>query len=178
MKKILHLCLFIPLSLFFFGCSSVTVHQYAENRPHFDLYEFFSGQVKGWGIVQSRNGTLLRQFVVDIDGQVNAAGELVLTEDFIWSDGELSQRIWTISGDDTQSFSGRADDVIGEARGEAAGNTLNWGYTLNLDVDGRTWKIAFDDWMFLQPDNVLINRATMKKFGFRVGEITIAFIKQ
>jgi hypothetical protein len=32
--------------------------------------------------------------------------------------------------------------------------------------------------MFLQPDGVLLNRASMRKFGFRVGEVTIAFQKR
>ncbi len=63
------------------------------------------------------------------------------------------------------------------AQGRAAGNALNWAYDLELEVDGSGWKFGFDDWMFLQPDNVLINRATMKKFGFRLADITIAFIK-
>lgn len=159
------------------ACSSITVQQYAENTPRFDLIDFFSGDTRGWGIVQSRNGTLLRQFVVDIDGQINADGQLVLTEDFVWSDGEISQRIWTINQNEPGHYSGLAADVIGQAQGKAAGNVLNWSYDLNLEVDGSTWKIRFDDWMFLQQDNVLINRALMKKFGFRVGEITIVFGK-
>jgi hypothetical protein len=32
--------------------------------------------------------------------------------------------------------------------------------------------------MFLQPDNILLNRAEMSKFGIRVGDVTIAFQKQ
>lgn len=160
------------------GCSSSSVQQYSENRPRFDLFEFFDGSVRGWGIVQDRSGTLLRQFVVDIDGQIDAHGRLVLTEDFVWNDGELSRRIWTIDPHHALTYSGRADDVIGVARGRAAGNALNWNYVLDLEVDGSSWNVAFDDWMFLQPDDVLINRATMKKFGFRLGDITIAFIKR
>lgn len=160
------------------GCSSVSVQDYADNQPRFDLYEFFSGSIRGWGIVQSRNGALLRQFVVDIDGRLSPSGELILDEHFDWSDGEKSRRIWSITRKSAHEFSGRTDDVIATATGSAAGNALNWSYTLNLVVDDQTWKIDFDDWMFLQPDNVLINRATMKKFGFRVGEITIAFMKR
>ncbi|CAG36872.1 hypothetical protein DP2143 [Desulfotalea psychrophila LSv54] len=54
---------------------------------------------------------------------------------------------------------------------------LNWQYQLNLKVDDSTWKINFDDWMFLLNDDMLINKATMSKFGFEVGEITIIFRK-
>jgi hypothetical protein len=31
--------------------------------------------------------------------------------------------------------------------------------------------------MYLQPDGVLINRATVSKFGFKVGEVTLFFSK-
>lgn len=35
----------------------------------------------------------------------------------------------------------------------------------------------FDDWMFLVDDKVLLNRVTMRKFGIRVGEVTLSFRK-
>ncbi len=168
----------VIITILMFGCSVVDMTQYRDNQPQFDLYQYFQGNTKGWGIVQDRKGNLKRQFVVDIIGTVNSAGELVLDEDFTWNDGELSKRIWTIGKIDKHSYNGRADDVVGEASGNAYGNVLNWQYQLNLEVDGTTWKIHFDDWMFLQPDNVLINKAVMSKFGFRVGEVTIVFLKQ
>jgi hypothetical protein len=38
--------------------------------------------------------------------------------------------------------------------------------------------VSFDDWMYLQADGVLLNRAKMSKFGFTLGEVTIAFQKK
>ena len=160
------------------GCSTIDITRYSDNQPQFNLYEYFNGETKGWGIVQDRKGNLTRQFVVDIKGTVNSQGELVLDEDFTWNDGEISKRIWTIGKKDKHSYVGSAADVVGQANGLAYGNVLNWNYQLNLVVDDTTWKINFDDWMFLQPDNVLINKAVMSKFGFRVGEVTIVFLKQ
>ena len=160
------------------GCSAIEVSQYKNNQPIFDLYTYFQGSTKGWGIVQDRRGNLKRQFVVDITGTINTQGDLVLDEDFIWNDGELSKRIWTINKTDDHNYSGTAADVVGRAGGKAYGNVLNWQYQLNLEVDGTLWKINFDDWMYLQPDDVLINKAIMSKFGFRVGEVIIVFKKQ
>jgi hypothetical protein len=54
---------------------------------------------------------------------------------------------------------------------------LNWNYYLNVEVDGTTWKLFLDDWMFLHQDRILINRTSMNKFGFHVGDITITFSK-
>ena len=169
--------LFLLLSVLL-GCSSMKIEDYATLSPRFDLFNYFQGNTRGWGMFQDRGGSLKRQFVVDINGVVDSNGELVMTEDFVWSDGEKSQRVWRIRKQDEHHYSGRAGDVVGEATGKAYGNALNWAYDLNLVVDGKTWQVSFDDWMFLQPDGVLLNRATMSKFGFRLGEVTIAFQKQ
>jgi hypothetical protein len=160
------------------GCSGVDVRTYSDNQPALNLYDYFKGETRGWGIVQNRGGEVTRQFVVDIVGQVNDSKELVLTEDFSWSDGERTRRIWTIVETAPNTYSGKADDVIGVAHGSSAGNALNWNYDLSLRVDGSSWKIRFNDWMFLQEDDVLINKAEMTKFGVKVGEVTISFKKK
>ena len=36
----------------------------------------------------------------------------------------------------------------------------------------------FDDWMYLMDDQVMLNRAVMSKFGFRLGEVTLSFHKR
>ena len=159
------------------GCARVDVRQYEGNTPKFDLYQYFIGYTTGWGIVLARSGKLTRQFVVKIDGRVDDEGNLIMEEDFDWSDGEKSKRIWQISKEGDHSYVGRAGDVIDTAQGVAYGNVLSWNYVLALENDGSTWHIDFDDWMFLQPNNVLINRTIMSKFGFNVGEVIIVFRK-
>jgi hypothetical protein len=37
--------------------------------------------------------------------------------------------------------------------------------------------VHFDDWMYLQPDGLLLNRAYVTKWGFAVGSVTLAFRK-
>ena len=159
------------------GCSAVDMKQYSANEPRLDLFDYFSGSTRGWGIVQDRKGTLTRQFVVEIMGEITDGGQLVLTETFDWSDGEQSNRTWILSQQDQHSYTGTAEDVVGSAGGILYGNVLNWQYQLNLVVDDTSWEITFDDWMFKVSDDMLINRATMSKFGFEVGEITIVFRK-
>ena len=63
-------------------------------------------------------------------------GDGVLTEDFLYDDGERSQRIWRIRSEAPQRWSGRADDVVGAARGEASGSAVRWQYRLLLPVQG------------------------------------------
>jgi len=38
--------------------------------------------------------------------------------------------------------------------------------------------VDLDDWMYLIDDRVMLNRATMSKFGVRLGEITLSFTKR
>ena len=46
-----------------------------------------------------------------------------------------------------------------------------------VPVKGKNIKITFDYWIFMQDDRVAINRATMTKFGFKVAELTVVFVK-
>ena len=67
--------------------------------------------------------------------------------------------------------------MVGEATGQTAGNAFRWNYTLRLPVDGSVYEVQFDDWMFLMDDRVMLNRATMSKFGVRLGEVLLSFSK-
>ncbi len=160
------------------GCGGIDIKRYADLQPQFDLYRYFQGSTRGWGMVLNRQGAMTRQFTVDIVGSVGADGNLVLDEQFHWNDGKREQRVWTIRREADGRYSGTASDVVGAADGTSSGNALWWKYTLALDLDGSAWNIGFSDWMFLQPDGVLLNRAVMSKFGIRVGEVIISFKKQ
>ena len=142
--------------------------------PRFVLEEYFSGKVRAWGVFQDRFGRLRRQFAVDIEGTWD--GEtLTLVEDFVYDDGEIDQRIWTIRKIDEHTYEGTADDVVGTATGITYGNALNWQYDFDLQVGDSTFRVHFDDWMFLQDGEVMINRADVTKWGFAVGEASIFF---
>lgn len=145
-------------------------------EPTLLIEEYFSGHTKAWGIFQDRFGRLRRQFEVDIAGTWD--GEtLTLVEDFVYDDGETEQRIWRITKRSEHVYDGHADGVIGVAQGLAYGNAFNWTYRFALKVGDGTWDVTFDDWLFLQSDDVLINRAEVSKFGIKLGEVTLMFRK-
>lgn len=159
------------------GCSSMQVEDYRHTTPVLDLFDFFNGQTMAWGQFQDRSGKVVRRFQVKIAGEVTA-NQLVLDEQFFYDDGERQQRIWTIKQTDDNQFLGTAADVVGEAKGVSAGNALNWRYTLALPYQGSVYNVKFDDWMFLNTPNTMINRAKVTKFGFLIGEVTLFFEKQ
>lgn len=165
------------LSIVLLGCSKVDIIKYEGTQPELNLFSYFEGETRGWGIVQDRKGKVTRQFVVNIEGTKPQPDTLVLEEYFDWRDGEKSQRTWTIKKTSANTFKGSANDVAGKASGSSYGSVLNWKYYLNIEVGGATRKIHLDDWMFMQADNILINRTAMSKWGIHVGDITIVFSK-
>lgn len=156
------------------GCASPTPADYASQTPTLDLRQYFNGKLLAHGIVTDRSGKVMQRFTVLITGTwVGDTG--TLDEQFSYADGRREQRVWTLTRSADGRYTGRAADVLGQAIGQASGNALNWRYTLLLPVDGRTWEIQFDDWMFLLDDQVMLNRAVMSKFGIRLGEVLLSF---
>lgn len=159
------------------GCASApTPADYALESPRLDLRRYFDGPLTAHGMFTDRAGKVLRRFTVQLRGTWNGR-DGVLEEDFRYSDGKVERRVWRLQDLGNGRYLGRADDVVGEAIGVAAGNALNWRYTLALNVDGRTVEVQFDDWMVLVDERVMLNKATMSKFGFFLGEVTLAFHK-
>jgi hypothetical protein len=156
------------------SCSSVEVEHYVGERPQLDLPGYFSRPVQAWGIFQNRSGKVIKRFTVDITSR-REGERLILDERFLYSDGTRQQRIWNLVPAGEGRWRGRAADVIGEAQGEVAGNALRWRYRLNLEVDGTTWEVDFDDWMYLMDEDTLINRSSMSKLGVELGQVTLFF---
>jgi len=159
------------------GCASVTPRDYANEKPVLDLFRYFEGTVDAWGYFAGRSGKVERRFKVVIKGTVQG-NTLTLDEDFDYADGTKSKRIWTITRLDANRYTGTAGDVIGTATGEAWGNALRWTYVLALEVDGKTYHVDFDDWMYLQDDKVMLNKSVMSKYGFTLGEVILSFRKR
>lgn len=158
------------------GCTSVEPSRYAAEKPHLDLRQYFDGRLDGWGIFQNRSGEVVKRFHVRIDARWDGA-QGILDEHFVYSDGSTQRRVWRIVDEGGGRYRGSADDVVGEARGEAAGNALRWRYVLRLPVQGREIEVGFDDWMFLVDDRVMLNRSVMSKFGITLGELSLSFYK-
>ena len=164
----------ISLVMWISGCASMNIEQFEDKSPAFSIESYFLGKTRAWGIFEDRFGDLRREFTVDISGTLEQ-DTLVLDEHFEYTDGETDRRVWRIRILGDGHYEGSADDITGVATGVARGNALNWQYNMDLPVNGSTWNVHFDDWMFLQSDDVLINRATVSKWGFEVGTVTLFF---
>ena len=159
------------------ACATPGVEHYKSEQPSLDLKNYLNGTLEAWGMFQGRSGEVKKRFHVLIDARWEGDSG-VLDEHFNWSDGTTSRRVWTLRREADGTYRGTADDVIGEALGELSGNALRWRYVLALPVDGKTWNVDFDDWMFLMDEKVMMNRSTMSKWGINLGEVTLTFVKR
>ena len=159
------------------GCASPQIADYAAEKPALDMRQYFNGTLDAYGVFADRSGKVVKRFTVVMkctwDGDTG-----VLDEDFTNADGTKDRRIWTLKRGADGKYTGTAADVLGEANGEEKGNAFRWGYTLKLPVDGKIIEVQFDDWMYLMSDKVMLNKAVMSKFGFKLGEVTLSFVKR
>ena len=149
---------------------------FKDKKPRLIIEDYLSGNVKAWGILQNRSGKVTRQFSADLNGKWDGK-QLILDEKFNWSDGEVQKRQWKINKINEHNYEGTAGDVIGIAKGYSYGPAFKFEYVLLVPVKGKEMKITFDDWIFMQDKRVAINRATMTKFGIKVAELTVMFVK-
>jgi hypothetical protein len=159
------------------GCASQKISNYASEKPVLELQQYFNGTLDAYGVFTDRSGQVVKRFTV-VMVCTWQGNEGTLDESFTYSDGTRQKRVWHLTKEADGRFTGRADDVVGVALGESLGNALHWNYTLSLPVDGSVYEVQFDDWMYLMTDKVMLNKATMSKFGVRLGEVTLSFTKR
>jgi len=159
------------------SCTKSNVEIYKSSTPKIDVKQFFNGKVKAWGIVQNWSGDVVNKFDVTMEGTWNGdVGKL--EEDFVYYNGKIQKRIWTLTKISDNEIEGKAGDIVGVATGKTSGDTLNFHYVMDIDVDGKTHRVKLDDWMWAMNDGVIINRSYIKKFGITVAELTIFMQKQ
>ena len=158
------------------NCSTMKPEDYKDTEPVIKIEEFFQGNVRAWGMLQSRSGEVKRQFVADMKGNFDGQN-LILDETFIWNDGEKQERRWIIKKVGENRYEGTAPDVVGIAKGVSYGSAFKFEYKLLIPYKNKKIKVRFDDWIFKQDDKTAINKAILTKFGFKVGELTVFFKK-
>jgi hypothetical protein len=159
------------------GCASQNIDSYRSEKPVLDLQQYFNGTLDAYGVFTDRSGTVVKRFTVVMQCTWKD-GQGVLDEDFTYSDGSKQKRIWRLTALGKGRYTGQADDVVGQAQGETQGNAFHWNYTLALPVDGTVYEVQFDDWMYLVNERVMLNKASMRKFGIYLGEVTLSFSKR
>lgn len=153
------------------GCSRMTIEDFTDKQPAIDPFEFFSGSVTGYGYFYDRWGAIKTSFTVHLTGTQKSESEFIIDEKLVYGSGESSTRtfILTKTGDNTYTVA--CKDFTEPGSITAAGNALLWRYSLIQDTGSRTVTLRFTDWMFLQTNRLLLNRAYAYWYGIYVGEV-------
>ncbi len=129
-----------------------------------------------YGMIQDRSGMVTRRFSAKIkawwEGDTGYLDEI-----FYFDDGEETKRLWKLTHLGEGVYTGTAGDVVGQARGKINGFAFNWVYTLKIPYKNDTIDVKLDDWLYLISDTRLLNKTSLKKFGFRVGDLTLIIEK-
>lgn len=159
------------------GCSSMEIADFDDTKPEFIPQVYFNGPMTAYGLVKDRSGKIIRRFKGTLIGSWDAHGVGTLDESFVYDDGEVQKRVWTLKPNGDKRFIGTAGDIVGEAEMIANGNTVMIDYTMRVPYKEGTIDVDVRDWLHLQDDGVILNHSKMKKFGFTVGELVITIIK-
>ncbi|WP_019675335.1 DUF3833 domain-containing protein [Arsukibacterium perlucidum] len=154
------------------GCSQ-SISDYKQLTPALELDRFFLGSGRAYGVMHDWRGQQSVRFVADLCGEWQQ-GQGDLYEVFYFSDGRVEQRHWQLTQGADGEVRGTAGDVVGEATGQLAGNSLYWQYVLRIPYDGDTLDVTVKDWLHLVDEKNLINRTTLHKYGFKVAELTLS----
>ncbi len=144
------------------------------NDGAFDLIAYLDGSVRAWGVFEDRAGRVRRRFVADLAGRRDGS-HFVIDEEFRFDDGAVEQRQWKFERGEGGAFHATATDVIGQAEGRAEAGGARMRYQFRLAIKGRSVVVDFDDRFYPIDGDRIINRATVSKFGVRLGELTMLF---
>jgi len=167
--------IFILLSLW--GCGGMKIIDFEGREPRFVPEEYFDGSLRGHGTFFDRFGDLRRTFVIDLEG-TREGDTVFLKEHLRYDDGEEIHRTYKIERIDHNNYVATSESgLVGSASIKSYGNALNWKYLYSQKIKGREWTLRFDDWMFLQNETLVLNRARVTKWGFHVGDLFMSISK-
>ncbi len=81
--------------------------QYADTSPALDLKEFFNGELMAYGMLENRSGVMTRRFTATIDASWEG-NQGTLVEEFLFDDGEIQYRTWTLTDLGNNNYQGVA----------------------------------------------------------------------
>ena len=142
--------------------------------PLFELTTFLEGRTSAWGVFEDRFGKVRRRFTVDMIGRWRD-GIFYLDETFAYDGGTHETRIWRVAPDAKGQFTATCADCVGTAYGSCDADTIRMSYRFRLKLDTRSIDVHFDDRIYRVGDGIAVNRATMSKWGVKLGEVSLFF---
>jgi hypothetical protein len=147
-----------------------------EQVPRFELTTFLDGRTRAWGIFEDRFGRLRRRFGVEMTGQWQDE-TFRLDERFTYDDGRTELRTWLVKTVSPGRFEATCADCIGVASGVCSADMVKMTYAFRLRLPSRVLAVNFDDRLYRMSATTAVNRATVRKWGIKIGELSLFFEK-
>lgn len=143
---------------------------YEDGSPVFEFRKHLNGKMICEGTIFGPSGRMSSTFVAyfDIKWRENRA---VMSERFVYGDSTEQNREWTITLGQNGRFEATAPDVVGVAKGRAAGPAVLIRYLIRLPDDLGGHVLRAFDCMYLTPSGTIVNRSQFRKFGFLAAEL-------
>ncbi len=146
------------------------------NPTLFELTSFLKGRTRAWGVFEDRFGRVRRRLAVDMHGRWQD-GTFVLDERFEYDGDAVEIRIWKVISLGGGRFRATCADCVGDAAGECSADSVRMSYRFRLKLKNREIVVTFDDRLYRLGDTIAVNRATMSKWGVKLGELSLFFQK-
>jgi Protein of unknown function (DUF3833) len=140
----------------------------------FELTTFLEGHTRAWGVFEDRFGRVRRRLSVDMNGRWDG-GVFVLEERFEYDGDAVEMRTWRVVPLGDGRFRASCPDCVGEANGESTADSVRMSYRFRLKLESREIVVTFDDRLYRIGDGIAVNRATMSKWGIKLGELSLFF---
>ena len=155
------------------GCASrAPIEAQSAKAPPIKM-SLLAGGAYASGIVEDRQGNLLRRMTVNITATDWVDGVMQVQEDMRFDNGETATRVWTWRDVGPGRLIGTATGVIGQVEGRYKGAVFTKTYTADTKLpDGSTKRLTYEDWLYRIDDKNLICRSFVTFRGLPVGEAT------
>lgn len=155
------------------GCATTPPSPATPGAP-ITLVSAFSGRIVGRGRFQVPLAGVDRGLRAVLNGQLSG-DVLSVAEDFAFDDGERKHLTWRFTRIGTGAWTGRREDVVGEAQVRELGHEIRLSYEADVAAKGSTRRLQFADVLYRRADGVIVNDAVVRKAGIPVGSIHLEF---
>ncbi len=159
------------------GCASMKPAAFENGEPKLDPVKFFGGHTRSAGVIETPGGKPSRRITTETAGKLKD-GVLSIEQNLYPEGGKKNHRVFILHQVDEHHVDATADDMVGTAHGLLYGNEFSW--TFRHTLINRTFlrHVRMSQYMYLMPDGqTLIIRSIIRKFGFKLAQITEQFQK-
>jgi hypothetical protein len=143
------------------------IQDFKNSKPTLLPEQFLTGELRGWGVVETVLGRLIRRFTVEAEGRWDEERQLLsLNEEWRFDNGHVDRLRWRIRRLSSGTYRGEEERLVEEAQGEQSGAAFRWRYTRRVpQKDGSELGLDFDDWFWRIDEDTLIIKGTTGRFG-------------